>query len=408
MRRLKDYYDYFSIEDNKLARNIEASHKKYGTLLIYKEYVDGKAYCRNLYTTCYGGYCVLFPGDIYSKYCSDLGTIENWGECNRIDTLASATISEADKVTIELIYPDFKYVLKKWQSPSKQAVMRVIPIWQEHKEVETLLAAGLENLVFNKSFWRLSKPKRTELRLWLKENKEFNVSNLCFKDIQTIIKYKITFAQWQKYIKATNSIYYKLPYTQYRYLITQGDDLPGAYNLYKDYKDLLKQTEHNLKDPYWREPKDLRAFHDKVLEEVNQIKMNREKAKFEGLPKALKRYLKFNSTLDDYYIFFSTSQEEWYKQAEKLHQCIVRCDYMKRVTDRRSLIAFITKDGEPIATAEIQQGKKINQFYTDEWQPNYHPSEELKAVFNKWLETLPNNILQKRSKKSRVRSLPNE
>ena len=102
-------------------------------------------------------------------------------------------------------------------------------------------------------------------------------------------------------------------------------DLLKLKNLYEDYKGLLKQTEHNIKEPYWKYPKDLRGFHNKVLEEVNLIKRNKEKAKFEGLTKALKRYIKFNQTVDGYAIFFSTQQDEWYKQAEKLHQCIVRC-----------------------------------------------------------------------------------
>lgn len=401
MRQLRNYYDYFSIEDGKLYRNIEASHKKYDTILFYKEDVCGKACCRNLYTSFYGGYSIAFPGDIYSRYSSDIAELENWGECNRIDTLASEYIKEADKLTIELVYPDFKYVLKKWKKPTKQAVMRAIPIWLEHKETEMLLAAGLENLVFSKSFWKLSKNKKNELRLWLKENKDFDVTNLRLKDIQTIIKYKISFEQWKEYQKAISGCYCKMPYTTYRYLMTQKEpDLLKLKNLYEDYKGLLKQTEHNIKEPYWKYPKDLRGFHNKVLEEVILIKRNKEKAKFEGLAKALKRYIKFNQTVDGYAIFFSTQQDEWYKQAKKLHQCIVRCDYMKRVIDHKCLIAFITKDGEPVATAEIQEGKRINQFYTDEWLPDYHPSEELKAIFNKWLDTLPNNILQKRAKKA--------
>jgi hypothetical protein len=143
----------------------------------------------------------------------------------------------------------------------------------------------------------------------------------------------------------------------------------------------------------------LRDFHNKVLAEVDEIKKNKDKEKFAGLFKAIKNYVKYNQTVDGYYIFFSADQEEWNKQADKLHQCIVRCDYMKKVIDRKSLLAFITKDGEPIATAEIQKEKTINQFYTDEHSSDYYPSKELKAIFNKWLEKLPNNILCKRNKK---------
>ena len=119
MRQLKNYYDYFSIEpDGRLCRNVMFEHKDCESFVFYKEYADGTAQCRNLYSSCYSGYVIAVPGEVYSRYCSDVVQLEEWGECDPIDTLWSEFVSEADKITIEMVYPDFKYVLKKWNRPT--------------------------------------------------------------------------------------------------------------------------------------------------------------------------------------------------------------------------------------------------------------------------------------------------
>lgn len=410
MHTLKQSYDYFSLEaDGRLCRNVVAQHKHHEDLLFYKEYSDGKAECRNLYTSCYGGYCIAFPGERYSKYMHDIAEIETWGECNKIN-LATSKVTEADKITIEAVYPDFKYVLKKWKNPTKAQVMEIIPIWEKHPETETLLALGLYRIVTNKCFWKLSQKKKVELRTWLKNNKDFDITGLSLKDMQVIIKHKISFQDWKEYLEASSTCYCKLPYETFRYFKEQIKDRPEIWNIsnsfyaikriYDDYIDAVKKVGHDLRDKYWKYPKDLRGAHDKVMEELKILEANRAKEKFMGLDKAIERYTRFNCELEGYSIVISSSQEEWTKQAETLHQCIVRMNYMKRVLDRKILLVFILKDGEPVATAELYKGKRIGQFYGNEQSRDIFPSEEVKAVFEKWLKTLPKNILQEREKKS--------
>ncbi len=401
MHSLRKSYDILVIENNKLCRKVFAEYKNNEPLEFYKEYVDGTQVCRNLYSCCYGGYSVAWPGEkLYNRYSYVIADLEKYESCNRIDCFASEYVTEEDKELITILYPEFKYVLKKWKRASKAQVIRVIPIWMEHKEVEMLLALGLINLVFNKSFWKLGKGKRKELHTWLKANKDFDVTTLRLKDLQQIIKYKIDFVEWNRYKKAQSACWKNFSYKLYKYLVTQGSDLYGSNRLYEDYIDLLKQTEHDIQDNYWLYPKDLRAFHEKVLNEVNEIKANKEKAKFAGLEKAIEKYIAYNQNIDGYTILFSSEPSEWIKQADQLHQCIVRCDYMKKVRDRKCLLAFILRDGNPVATAEILPRKEIGQFYADEWASDICPNEEVKKVFYNWLERLPSNILKERVKKS--------
>ena len=401
MHSLRKYYDILVIENNKLCRKVFAEYKNNEPLEFYKEYVDGTQVCRNLYSLFCGGYAVAWPGEkIYNRYSDEIADLEEYVSCDRINSFASDYVTEEEKEIITILYPEFKYVLKKWKRASKAQVIRIISIWMEHKEVETLLALGLINLVFNKSFWKLGKAKRNELHTWLKANKDYDLTTLRLKDLQLIIKYKIDLAEWNRYKKVQSACYRNISYKLYKYLDTQGSDIYGSNRLYEDYIDLLQQTEHDIEDNYWLYPKDLRAFHEKVLNEVNEIKANKEKAKFTGLKKAIEKYIAYNQDIDGYTILFSSEPSEWIKQADQLHQCIVRCNYMKKVKDRKCLLAFIQKDGKPVATAEILPKKKVGQFYANEWASDIRPNEDVKKIFYKWLERLPSNILKERSKKS--------
>lgn len=51
------------------------------------------------------------------------------------------------------------------------------------------------------------------------------------------------------------------------------------------------------------------------------------------------------------------------------------------------VLVFVQKNGEPIATAELKKGNKIGQFYANELdRDNCLPTDEVRAVMNKWLE----------------------
>ena len=113
--------------------------------------------------------------------------------------------------------------------------------------------------------------------------------------------------------------------------------------------------------------------------------------------KQLKEYLKrigkfagMKKRIGRYNLFVPTTTQEWVTQAEKLHQCIIRMNYMDKMNENYILV-FIYKDGEPCATCEITDvlEKKIGQFYgNEENRANCYPDDNTRKVMYSWLDEL--------------------
>ena len=76
------------------------------------------------------------------------------------------------------------------------------------------------------------------------------------------------------------------------------------------------------------------------------------------------------------------------KQAKKLHQCLVSADYIGKMAEKRCLLVFIsTKEGTPVATAEILPSGKVGQFYADERDRyNMKPDKKAQEALDAWLK----------------------
>ena len=180
-------------------------------------------------------------------------------------------------------------------------------------------------------------------------------------------------------------------YDVYRYLLKVHMADHDGVMLYRDYWKLLGQTGHDSADAYWKYPKSLQAAHDKVLEEIREsndsIQIKRLESKQENYSRAVKKLLKYNSEIDGYSVFVPDTVGQIVAQAKALHQCLVHCDYVSQVIDKKCVLVFIQKDGVPVATCQLLEGDKIGQFYADELdRDDCLPSEDVRAVMNKWIE----------------------
>lgn len=389
-----DYFDRLEVERGKLVRIVMAnarkkkdSHKK---LDVYKEYESGKCACRNLYTSL-SGYRVAFPNETTSLYkegcCSFVQKLERWGECIKMKSMPSRTLDDVEREMIVAKYPDFKYVLAKWNG-SIEKTLEVLRIWKEHKEIELVLAAGFERIALNKAFWKLTEPKRKRVAEFLRKNQGMKWINL--QDIQVMFNKNISYEELEEY-KDWCYDNRRVGYDVYKYLKKIGKaDLNGIW-LYRDYQNLLAQTEHDSKDDYWKWPKDLRKKHDALREEVariNAIKdLEKLRVKQERYSEAVKKVLKNDYVINGYRVFVPATVEEIQRQALALHQCLIQCDYVSQVIDKKCVLVFVQKNGEPVATAQLLKGNKIGQFYADELdRNNCLPSKKVREVMNKWVE----------------------
>lgn len=385
---LCNYTDTIQIVYDKLCRVVNARAIKKGcqwkNLDIYREFETSETECRHLYYSMYDGYRVLFPGDMYYGEIKKLDFFE---DCNPIKCFPSRYLYEEEKELITSLYPDFKYVLKKWKAKTSN-VFLALRLWKEHKEIEFMLAAGFENVALNKSFWKYSEKTRKGIIEFLK-SADKRIYDYSLSDVLVMKNNQITFEEFNHY----NSFYYKskLSYPAFKYLQKKEMlDYKGV-SLYCDYKKLLKQTNHKKKDEYWLFPKDLQKKHDDLLAEVSMIKALEEsekiKQKQEAYSKAIKKWLDSEKVIDGFSIYVPDDVLDIKFQAEYLHQCLISCDYISKVINKTCVLVFIRKDNKPVATAELLKGNKIGQFYANELdRSNCLPTDEVREVLNKWIE----------------------
>lgn len=447
MHRAEYYEEHFYLQDNHVVRLVVAGWKGY-EVEIYKETDDGRCFVRHFDYVPMNGWMISIPGTMERNNWGGRWQVEeqDFSEINRkefhvpdpIDCRRNAqkNLKRILGETICARYPDFEYVLKKWIPKTTHEMMEVLTIWREHPDVEFLLAMNFLNVALSSGFYKLSKPKKKIYIQWIKQHPE--ACCLGFGDIKTIISNGISIDEYFEYCEflQESRCNVGISYRIYKYLLKNIEirDWSGYYNeklalvdFYKDYISMAKFCGHNLKDDYWRFPKDLNKAHDKVMAESENIIRQqriaeelerqrreaecaeRKRKEIQKKEKALlaieKRFAELNGNIDGYSIFVTSDYSEWEKQAEALNQCIVASGYYEGTADGKYTIVFIQKNGEPVATAQIHTDGTIGQFYANEIdRSNCLPSDEVREAFNKWLEAVPKSKfkLRKPRRKKKV------
>ena len=360
-----------------------------------KTYEDGRQYCRNLYFSYFGGYYVDFPQEYLYNYGHQKKQKRGYDYYQRTGqnvNLPSFAFNNHDRDIILSKYPDFMYVIDKWKGVhTKREVFDILRIWQKHPEIELPLALGYEKVCYTESFFKLKKPQLKQFYKFMSQHKgaDYSLTDLRFlmkhtpeelelcKDMGRVMGRKIGL-ELAKWVKKNR------PEKDYNFSET-----------YKRYLEKCKYIGKDVKDPFWAYPKDFSKTKALVETQYNNLKVLEEKEKYE---KQIKNYLervskfigKFDKEMGGYSIFVPSTLEQWTTQANKLHQCIIRMNYMDKCNDNYILV-FMLKDGEPAATCEITNvlEKKIGQFYMDEEKrDNCVATPEMQAVMNEWLDEL--------------------
>lgn len=399
-------YEEIKLVDDVLTRLVYTTWQDL-TLLVYKETENGDTFARNLYCSMYNRYLVAFPGEkMYHLYYSNqYEVLQDWEQTRPLPVGRARELSPEEVTLITSRYHDFKYMLQKNRITTCN-VMSYLAKWKVYPGIELLLMAGATRVVETKKFYRLTEKKQKEVIQWILKNKEI-VKNPTLQEIQYCVKWKIVHEEFLRvYRQCTVNSLKLTAYDIFCYMekLAHGDfSLARINNLYRDYCRMAKEAGHNMKDKYWKFPKDLTSAHAKVLHEVNEIFKAQEKKKMMEIEKSLEpvvnEYSKYNAVIKGYSIFLTSNMDKWNYQAETLHQCIMRCKYYNKMIERKELIVFIQQKEKPIATAEIFPNKKLGQFYADEIGgiSNSRPSKKVEKIFNEWLERLPDNLLNEKS-----------
>ena len=387
MAHLCSYFSEVTLHGDEIVNEVTALYcpKKGKPLkeLVYEEHEDGTNCCRYLYRASYaGGYLVLFPGETQrSCYYGDFTQIsEPLSDCKRLGIFPSWPNKEKELEYIAKVRPELKYLIKKFLSSGCNKPTYFIDLVIRYKEdpsIESLVEKKLFGVALDKRLTRLSKKKRMEVVNFIK-NKNNYPNSISLSQILFCIKHNIEPTQ--------NNLWF---YGEYHYNFKMANYFANhviSKWQYSDYINMCKRLNKNLKDDYWAYPNDFHKAHDKVMKEINRLEKAKKKKEIENIYKIGNFLKENNKKIGDYDIYIPSKYDDIEKQANILKQCLITASYDKKVSDLKSVLVFIRKDGNPIATAEIDYNKSLKQFYADEHDhQNCKPTKEVKSIFEQWL-----------------------
>ena len=392
-----EFTDYITAQDGRVVRYVEArwpatrSHKA-GRTTVYREFENGKKQVRKLCFHPIAGYMV------------DEGDLSSWTsailECRALSdgyNVYGHDLSEEEIATITEAHPEFRWTLQKAGECNCAKAMRLLQQWLKNPKVELLVGAHYDRLSLNRSFVRYGKEKQRKILNFVKNND--SAKNWPLPKIKFVMEGHTAkeYDDWKSFRDIYNRAF---SYESYKYLTSKRikkDDL----ELYRDYIAMAKECGHNIKDKYWYAPKNLHKAHEKVMAEVELVRDARRKElaelekkeelkKFEAFRKVGK---KFGDLITRYYgltVYVPQDTDIVDKHAKALHQCLVYADYIGKMARQSCLLVFITtREGAPVATAEILPSGKVGQFYGDEGGRNIDkmkPGKKAQEALDAWLK----------------------
>ena len=177
--------------------------------------------------------------------------------------------------------------------------------------------------------------------------------------------------------------------------------LGGPYTLHdiwvywRDYLDTAEKLEYDMTNETVLLPKDLRKKHDDTTEELTRrLDLARREHDAQLMMQIQERIgkwmLKYDFTLDDYFIHVATCEEEIVREGKELCHCVG--GYAGRHMEGKTTILFLRKRIEPdkpLVTIEMH-GNTLQQAhgYRNEAGGAKPPRQVYKHIFDTWLDWL--------------------
>lgn len=366
-----------------LCKTKESNEKFF---ICYREHVDGKRFCRNLYYAPVGGY---FAKGEPEKRLSPCGL-------DHTPIWLKTTANEDNCKPITDMFPDFKYIIRKTPTLFLHDVFKVLDTWRKYPKMEILLNLGFFNMAQNRSFLKLSERKQKEILQYAMQNANPDTRKfLCEKDIRGAMKEKITPEEFQYYRQRTNKMG-----ISYREFVNLNDKGISCYD-YRFHKDRLeKYFPDRLNDDYWTKFKDLNDFHRKerkVQEEIEHILELKDKkerrAKMIAYLKAIKKFKEWHGKFNGLDVYIPTKLEDFEAQADALNQCLVYGDYIGKVAHGKCIIVFVKDKDKPLATAELDliDGKPVlGQFHGNQDLDDISPTPKAQKAMDMFMKKYVN------------------
>lgn len=371
-----------------------------GEIDVYRLDEDGNQQVRNLCYIPISGYMVDFPdkGRKVDNWATPIMNVRRFSEDGYgfFDDMDGNDVYD----TITRVHPEFRYTLQKAGNVSITHAMNLLIEWKLNPKTELLVGAGYKRLVRNGSFSRMKQSRQKEILAFIRKTQgacEWPLNKILF--VMNKKGSAEEFDTWQNF-KHWGKI------VTFRWFKKYGPD-EDLLNFYEDYIRMAKKVGHNVDEDYWKFPADIMKAHNKVMKEFKRVRRaeiqaakeraraeriereKRAKATRKDFVKVASKFSKLSTSKNGLKVYVPQNVSAVIEQAKKLHQCLIRADYVGKMTIGKSLLVFIaTKSGKPVATAEILRNGEIGQFYGDESKPykDMKPNEKTTEALHAWLE----------------------
>lgn len=383
-RQTVTYTERIKVAYGNIHRIVTAKYKDEKELEVLKQrYGSEDIYLKNVEFNRLGGWLFISPNDKRPYTSEKYGIDKEWYKCCINCSLTGEKVAysykELEQAFLEVGKKEFVYTLRAFdytKQPLPYLINEVYMAWKKCNRVELLIKLGYTNIAIDKRIATL--PVETEKKLLATIKKYKPTTSASLNDLFCMMKNDCEY----KYVAFGGDK--KLP----KYLLDQSE----RYDYYKDYLKLAKKCGKNLKDNYWKYPKNLVETHNQLMRQVEEEEKLKEQKRFEELDKKIKDIYskKLNLTLffGYYTVALPCSLDDIKNQAQVLSQCLITNNYHTQHANKEITLVFIKRKGKPIATAEIKKSGVLGQFYADEKdREKCTPSRKVKGMLNAWLET---------------------
>ena len=280
--------------------------------------------------------------------------------------------------------PSLKYCF--W---NKQRIIDYVTIYRKYPELEMLSKLGLNRVMYNTAVLKKLKDKNFKKFICMYGG-DYNTTG---KDL--LCAYKHNFKPDDLY--KHQQIMKRVSEVLKTYKDIDRDKLYKYFNRYfelnkchinvQSYKDMLEAEQFLLLDLTLDKnafPHDFQKWHDHY---TKQMRIAKSESIDKRISKRAVRYKKLEMEIEGIKLILPHSTEEFINEGEKLHHCVGRMEYNKKMADGKSLILFVRKIEDitkPYVTMEYDpKTKKIKQMYGDH---DSVPEESTSNIINNhWL-----------------------
>ena len=282
------------------------------------------------------------------------------------------------------IDPTLKYCA--WNE--QQDIIYYVTLYRKYPEIEMLSKLGLYRLMYNSHVLNKMQKDKEFKKYLCRCNGGQNTTG---KDVLAGYKVNLPIPEVVR-IKILNEMVKSVPYDfiDKKKLFTYFEkyrEKNGTHIHVQSYNDMIKAEEYLHLDMTLDKnlfPHDFQKWHDHYTKLYNVAK-NAETDR--NIKKQAVKYKKLEKQVEDLKLILATSSDELIVEGEKLHHCVGRMGYSKKMAEGKSLILFVRKEEDietPYFTMEYDPTKKkILQLYGDH---DIQPEKELKdKIYNNWL-----------------------